>query len=174
MAVSLFVVIWLVLRNVLAALPDLSTGGCGGDDPLWLGRAGSGRRRLSSLFAGSFYFPIWGRSTRPKICSPRSCTIWLRSHWVFSPRTAAANCEKIINENTAQTENFLAHQLPDMTGSAVTAVTMLVMLLFFGLEIRRPVHPSAGSGIYGANADDQRKIHVLYAEIPGRFGTDEQ
>ena len=38
----------------------LEYGGCGGDDPLWLGRAGSGRRGLSSLFAGSFIFPSRG------------------------------------------------------------------------------------------------------------------
>ena len=80
-----FLCIWLVLRNVLAALPDLSTVDV--EAMTLYGWAALG------LAVGGF-LPIWGRSTRPKICSPRSCTIWLRSHWVFSPRTAAANCGK--------------------------------------------------------------------------------
>ena len=49
----------------------------------------------------------------------------------FFSQNSSGKLRKIINENTSQTENFLAHQLPDMTGSVVTAVTMLVMLLFF-------------------------------------------
>lgn len=108
----------------------LEYGGCGGDDPLWLGRAGSGRRRLSSLFAGSFIFPSRGVPHGQKYAVPDPAPSGFAPIGFFS-QNSSGKLRKIINENTAQTENFLAHQLPDMTGSAVTAVTMLAMLLFF-------------------------------------------
>ncbi|HWP51006.1 MAG TPA: ABC transporter ATP-binding protein [Clostridia bacterium] len=38
---------------------------------------------------------------------------------------------RIIDETSGQTETFLAHQLPDITGAYVTPVAMLVMLFVF-------------------------------------------
>ena len=125
-----FLCIWLVLRNVLAALPDLSTVDVEamtlyGWAALGLAVGGFLLYSLALLFShlGAFH-------------TAKNMQSQILHHLASLPlgffsQNSSGKLRKIINENTAQTENFLAHQLPDMTGSAVTAVTMLVMLLFF-------------------------------------------
>lgn len=112
------------------SLARLKHGKCGGNDPLWMDGSWFGSRRFSSLFVSSFIFPFGcvphGQNMQSQILHHLASL----SLGFFS-QNSSGKLRKIINENTAQTENFLAHQLPDMTGSAVTAVTMLVMLLFF-------------------------------------------
>ena len=125
-----FLCIWLVLRNVLAALPDLSTVDVAamtlyGWAALGLAVGGFLLYSLALLFShlGAFH-------------TAKNMQSQILHHLASLPlgffsQNSSGKLRKIINENTAQTENFLAHQLPDMTGSAVTAVTMLAMLLFF-------------------------------------------
>ena len=125
-----FLCIWLVLRDVLAALPDLSTVDVAamtlyGWAALGLAVGGFLLYSLALLFShlGAFH-------------TAKNMQSQILHHLASLPlgffsQNSSGKLRKIINENTAQTENFLAHQLPDMTGSAVTAVTMLVMLLFF-------------------------------------------
>ncbi len=125
-----FLCIWLVLRNVLAALPDLSTVDVEamtlyGWAALGLAVGGFLLYSLALLFShlGAFH-------------TAKNMQSQILHHLASLPlgffsQNSSGKLRKIINENTAQTENFLAHQLPDMTGSAVTAVTMLAMLLFF-------------------------------------------
>ena len=125
-----FLCIWLVLRDVLAALPDLSTVDVEamtlyGWAALGLAVGGFLLYSLALLFShlGAFH-------------TAKNMQSQILHHLASLPlgffaQNSSGKLRKIINENTAQTENFLAHQLPDMTGSAVTAVTMLVMLLFF-------------------------------------------
>ena len=125
-----FLCIWLVLRDVLAALPDLSEVDVGtmtlyGWAALGLAVGGFLLYSLALLFShlGAFH-------------TAKNMQSQILHHLASLPlgffsQNSSGKLRKIINENTAQTENFLAHQLPDMTGSAVTAVTMLVMLLFF-------------------------------------------
>ena len=125
-----FLCIWLVLRNVLAALPDLSTVDVAamtlyGWAALGLAVGGFLLYSLALLFShlGAFH-------------TAQNMQSQILHHLASLPlgffsQNSSGKLRKIINENTAQTENFLAHQLPDMTGSAVTAVTMLAMLLFF-------------------------------------------
>ena len=74
-----FLCIWLVLRDVLAALPDLSTVDVEAMTLYgWaaLGLAVGG----FLLYSLALLFSHLGRSTRLKICNPRSCTIWPHSH----------------------------------------------------------------------------------------------
>lgn len=125
-----FLCIWLVLRDVLAALPDLSTVDVEamtlyGWAALGLAVGGFLLYSLALLFShlGAFH-------------TAKNMQSQILHHLASLPlgffsQNSSGKLRKIINENTAQTENFLAHQLPDMTGSAVTAVTMLAMLLFF-------------------------------------------
>ena len=125
-----FLCIWLVLRDVLAALPDLSTVDVAamtlyGWAALGLAVGGFLLYSLALLFShlGAFH-------------TAKNMQSQILHHLASLPlgffaQNSSGKLRKIIHENTAQTENFLAHQLPDMTGSAVTAVTMLVMLLFF-------------------------------------------
>ena len=125
-----FLCIWLVLRNVLAALPDLSTVDVEamtlyGWAALGLAVGGFLLYSLALLFSHLGAFHTAKNMQSQILHHLASLPLGFFSH------NSSGKLRKIINENTAQTENFLAHQLPDMTGSAVTAVTMLAMLLFF-------------------------------------------
>lgn len=48
----------------------------------------------------------------------------------FSEKTTG-RLRKIIEENSSQTETFLAHQMPDMAASYITPVVILVLLFIF-------------------------------------------
>ena len=125
-----FLCIWLVLRDVLAALPDLSTVNVEAMTLYgWmaLGLAVGG----FLLYSLALFFSHLGAFHTAKNMQSQILHHLASLSLGFFSQNSSGKLRKIINENTAQTENFLAHQLPDMTGSAVTAVTMLVMLLFF-------------------------------------------
>lgn len=49
----------------------------------------------------------------------------------FLERIGSGRARKIVNESSAATETYLAHQLPDMAGSAATAVGMIALLFVF-------------------------------------------
>ena len=125
-----FLCIWLVLRDVLAALPDLSKVDVAAMTLYgWaaLGLAVGG----FLLYALALLFSHLGAFHTAKNMQSQVLHHLASLPLGFFSQNSSGKLRKIINENTAQTENFLAHQLPDMAGSAVTAVTMLVMLLFF-------------------------------------------
>lgn len=44
---------------------------------------------------------------------------------------SSGKLRKIIDENTNQTENFLAHQLPDMVGAAASPLALIIFLFVF-------------------------------------------
>ncbi len=46
---------------------------------------------------------------------------------------------KIIDENSFQTETFIAHQLPDMIGAEVTMVASIILMLLFDWRIGVPL-----------------------------------
>lgn len=125
-----FLCIWMVLRDVLSALPDLST-----VDVQNMTHYG-----WMALFSAINGFLIYALallfSHLGAFHTAKNIQCLILNHLSTLPlgffvQNSSGKLRKIINENTAQTENFLAHQLPDMVGSIVTAVTMLVMLLFF-------------------------------------------
>lgn len=49
----------------------------------------------------------------------------------FMDREGSGKIRKIVNESSAATETYLAHQLPDQTGAYATPVGLLVLLLAF-------------------------------------------
>ena len=65
---------------------------------------------------------------------------------------------KIIDDNSFQTETFIAHQLPDLVGAQVTMIVSLVLMLVFDWRVGIP------------HGEGQHEIH---ADLPGLFGNDE-
>lgn len=49
----------------------------------------------------------------------------------FMDKEGSGRIRKIVNESSAATETYLAHQLPDQTGAMATPVGLLVLLLVF-------------------------------------------
>ena len=52
--------------------------------------------------------------------------LW-REMKVFSAN-ASGRLRKVIDDNAGLTENFLAHQLPDLTGAVVMLVAVFVLI----------------------------------------------
>ncbi len=46
---------------------------------------------------------------------------------------------KIIDENSFQTETFIAHQLPDLVGAQVTMVISLILMLILDWRVGVPL-----------------------------------
>lgn len=55
---------------------------------------------------------------------------------------------KIIDENSFQTETFIAHQLPDLVGAQVTMVVSLILMLVFDWRIGVPLLLLFGAGFF--------------------------
>ena len=55
---------------------------------------------------------------------------------------------KIIDENSFQTETFIAHQLPDLVGAQVTMVISLILMLIFDWRVGVPLLLLFGIGFY--------------------------
>ena len=55
---------------------------------------------------------------------------------------------KIIDENSFQTQTFVAHQLPDLVGAQVTMIVSLILMLAFDLRIGIPLLLLFGIGFY--------------------------
>lgn len=125
-----FLCFWMVLRDVLAALPDLSMVNV-------QVISNYGWMALALAICGFiFYAAALLFSHLAAFHTAKNMQSLILHHLSALPlgffsQNSSGKIRKIINENTSQTENFLAHQLPDMAGSAVTAVIMLIMLLFF-------------------------------------------
>ena len=125
-----FLCFWMVLRDVFAVLPDLSKVNV-------QAISNYGWMALALAICGFiFYAAALLFSHLAAFHTAKNMQSLILHHLATLPlgffsQNSSGKLRKIINENTSQTENFLAHQLPDMTGSVVTAVTMLVMLLFF-------------------------------------------
>ena len=49
----------------------------------------------------------------------------------FMDREGSGKIRKIVNESSAATETYLAHQLPDKAGAVATPIGLLVLLLVF-------------------------------------------
>ncbi len=49
----------------------------------------------------------------------------------YFSQNASGRLRKVIDDNAGLTENFLAHQLPDLTGAVVMPVAVLVMIFIF-------------------------------------------
>lgn len=128
MALAPFVYIWKIIREVLDAAPDFRTAE-------HLGRYGW----MAVLFAVlSMLIYIGGL-----LCSHLAAfrvQANIRKQLVhhianlplgFMDSAGSGKLRKIIDESSAATETYLAHQLPDKAGALTTPAGLLVMLLVF-------------------------------------------
>lgn len=123
-----FYYIWRIIKEVLAVAPDYSQA----QNLKGYGWAAVGFALLSMIiYVGSlmcshvaaFYVQAEMRSQ-------------MMHHIVtlpmgFMDSEGSGKIRKIVNESSAATETYLAHQLPDQTGAYATPVGLLVLLLVF-------------------------------------------
>ena len=55
---------------------------------------------------------------------------------------------KIIDDNSFQTETFIAHQLPDLVGAQVTMIVSLILMLIFDWRVGVPLLLLFGIGFF--------------------------
>lgn len=123
-----FICIWLVVREVFHALPDVSTA-------QGLGRYGW----MAVAFAvGSMiaYFAALMCSHLAAFRVARNLKSAALHHIVTLPLgffsgSTSGKLRKIIDESAGQTEGFLAHQLPDLVGALVTPIVVIELLFVF-------------------------------------------
>jgi ATP-binding cassette subfamily B protein len=123
-----YICIWLVVREVLAALPHLS--------------AASGLSRygwMAVAFAAAsivFYFAALMCTHLAAFRTARNMRQAAVEHIATLPlgffsNNQSGRLRKIIDSNADMTETLLAHQLPDLVGAVVTPVAAVVLLFVF-------------------------------------------
>ena len=125
-----FVCIYFVIQEVLLAAPDIGNV----DIPKlimlgWLAVA---------FAAGAFllYFAALMCSHIAAFHTARNMKSQVLHHLVklplgFHTTNSSGKLRKIIDENAGQTEHFIAHQIPDLIGSLVTPVAIVILLVVF-------------------------------------------
>lgn len=120
-----FVYLWLIIREVLAVRPDFSKA-TGIVHNGWMAV-------LFSILAMAVYFAALMCAHISAFRIAGNLRKTLLKHLLtlpvgFSEELGSGRLRRIINESTAATETYLAHQLPDMAGAIATPVGMLVIL----------------------------------------------
>lgn len=123
-----FIYIWLIIRDVLGALPDAASAG---------GLAHYGW--MAVLFAALSVLVYVGGLMCTHIAAFRVASNIRKQtleHVAKLPVGAfdalgSGKVRKIIDESSAATETHLAHNLPDMVGSVVTPVAMIALMFTF-------------------------------------------
>ena len=125
-----FVCIWFVIRDILQALLDGNIGLTSGSSTYaWWAV-------VFSVLSILLYF-IALCCSHLAIC--RTATNMKKAaihHIVTLPlgyfsQNASGRLRKIIDDNAGLTEDFLAHQLPDLTGAVVMPVAVIVLIFLF-------------------------------------------
>ena len=80
---------------------------------------------------------------------------------------------KIIDDNSFQTETFIAHQLPDLVGAQVTMIVSLVLMLVFDWRVGIPLLLLFGIGFFLQGVPHGEGQHEIHADLPGLSGNDE-
>lgn len=123
-----YVFIWLVIRDVFAALSDLS------------GASGLTRHGwMAVLFAVTsivIYFAALMLTHLAAFRTARNMRQKAVEHVInlplgFFSGNQSGRLRKIIDSNADMTEGLLAHQLPDLVGAVVTPVAAVVLLFVF-------------------------------------------
>ena len=120
--------IWRLMGEVLAAVPDFSRA---------QGLAHNGWMAvLFAVLAVLVYIAALMCSHMGAFRIASSLRIEAMRHIVTLPLGAAeqfgsGRLRKIVNESSAATETYLAHQLPDRAGAIATPIGLLVLLLVF-------------------------------------------
>ncbi len=123
-----FLCIWLILREVLAVAPDFSraegivTNG-------WMAV-------LFALLSMAVYFGALMCSHLSAFRIAGNIRKRTMRHIAQLPlgfvgEAGSGRVRRIVNESSAATETYLAHQLPDFAGAIATPLGMLVILFFF-------------------------------------------
>lgn len=123
-----FIYIWLIIKEVLEVAPDFSSAQN-------LAHYGW----MAVLFATLSLFVYFAALMSSHLAAFRiaaNIRIQLMNHIVtlplgFMDEFGSGKMRKIINDSTAATETYLAHQLPDKAGALATPVGLLGLLFFF-------------------------------------------
>lgn len=128
LALAPFIFVWLIVRDVINAGGDFSHL----DSLAFYGWMAVGSAFLSMLiyFAGLMCshiaaFRVAGNIRKRTMRHIAALPVG------FMNELGSGRVRRIVNDSSAATETYLAHQLPDMTGAFVTPVGMLVLLLVF-------------------------------------------
>ena len=71
-----------------------------------------------------------------------------KMHMGFFDTNPCGKLRKFIDENSFQTETFIAHQLPDLVGAQVTMVISLILMLIFDWRVGVPLLLLFGIGFF--------------------------
>lgn len=123
-----FYYIWRIIKEVLAVAPDYSQA----QNLKGYGWAAVGFALLSMIiYVGSLMCShVAAFHVQAEMRSQMMHHIVTLSMG-FMDSEGSGKIRKIVNESSAATETYLAHQLPDQTGAYATPVGLLVLLLVF-------------------------------------------
>ena len=123
-----FYYIWRIIKEVLAVAPDYSQA----QNLKGYGWAAGGFARLSMIiYVGSLMCShVAAFHVQAEMRSQMMHHI-VTLPMGFMDSEGSGKIRKIVNESSAATETYLAHQLPDQTGAYATPVGLLVLLLVF-------------------------------------------
>lgn len=125
-----FVCIWFVVRDIINAVFEKNIGVVGHSSTYaWLA---AGFSVLSILL----YFIALCLSHLAAFRTAANMKKEALHHIVKLPlgyfnQNASGRLRKVIDDNASLTENFLAHQLPDLTGAVVMPVAVIVLIFIF-------------------------------------------
>lgn len=123
-----FIYIWMIVRDVLA---------CGGDFSSLVSLPSYGWKAVAFAVLAIFVY------TCGLMCSHFSAfrvatniRVSLMNHIASLPlgvaeRFGSGRLRKIVNESSAATETYLAHQLPDKAGAIATPLGLIALLVYF-------------------------------------------
>lgn len=125
-----FVCIWLVIRDLLKAV-------AAGD--MTLAAASTRYAWMAVIFAAAGILLYFIALNCSHLAAFRTATNMRKTaihHIVklslgYFDRNSTGRLRKVIDDNAALTEGFLAHQLPDLTGAAVMPAAVLIILFLF-------------------------------------------
>ena len=128
MALVPFVYLWLIIREVLAAEGDFSQ--AGGLIAYGWAAVGFALGSMLVYFAGLMCSHLSAFRVASNI-RRRAMAHILKLPSGFTEEMGSGRIRRIVNESSAATETYLAHQLPDMAGAIATPVGMLAILFLF-------------------------------------------
>ncbi|WP_124067741.1 ABC transporter ATP-binding protein [Clostridium sp. E02] len=123
-----FICIWQVVREIFTVMPNISKA----QNLAFYGWLAL----LFSVVSILVYFGALMCTHKAAFRVARNMRSRMLHHIVKLPlgyfdAQGSGKLRRIIDESSGQTESFLAHQLPDLTGAYVTPIAMLVLLLAF-------------------------------------------
>ncbi len=125
-----FVCIYYVVQEILLAAPDIASVDAGRLNMLgWLA-VGLAAAAFVLYFAALMCSHIAAFHTAKNMKS-QTLHHLIRLPLGFHTANSSGKLRKIIDENAGQTETFIAHQIPDLIGSFVTPVAIIVLLVLF-------------------------------------------